>query len=569
MKKKKNKRLINENGFSQNVIFLLSPYKGKIISVFICMIIGAVVTAVTPLINRALIDQGIIALDFTVLLILLGVTALLFFVEKLMEILEFWQLMKINRSFVFRLTLNAQNHLMKLPVSYFKENQEAQIINNLQMDIRKLSLITNRFMLMVIVQVFSIFGAIVGLAIIEPWLLLVVLMVLPIKFFIVWFFAKRHEKLMEKYIKLYGTFNALYSDMIGNVEVLKLWNLRRRKLRGLAHAKKDILHNEIKQSINDKASETLDTLVGFLMNITIYIIGFMAIVSGRLTIGGLFAFMAYSSQIVNPVSMLAHVQHYIADIKPSLKRHIEFLELFQEEEIVRDKIEKVEVPEEIYFSNVSLYYGDKIVIDRLDLKLLKGQKVAIVGENGSGKSSLIQMLLRLDSPTKGNIYFDNIKISDFRMDSYRDLFTVTRQNISLFNSSVRENVDFLSANTDDEIISEFKFWGIKEFIDKLPEGLDTIVGRDGSKLSGGEKQKITVVRASLKKANIIIFDEATANYDKESEQVFNEVLSSEIKYDYLIIVTHQKDILQKVDRIIRLEEGRIIEDIKSVEDLNE
>jgi len=446
---------------------------------------------------------------------------------------------------------------MKLPVSYFKDNQETQIINDLQMDIGKISLVTNRFMLVVIVQIFGVFGAIVGLAIIDPWLLLIVVAVVPVKFFIVRYFAKRHEKLMDKFIKLYGVYHGLYGDMIGNVEILKLWNLRRKKLRKLAHAHKDILRNDIQQSVNDKISETLDTLVGFLMNVAIYIVGFIGIANGRLTLGGLFAFMAYSAQIINPVSMIAQVQYYIADIKPSLKRHIDFLEISTEEDGVRGKIEKVEAPNKIIFSNVTLQYGDKVAIDGLDLKLTKGERVAIVGDNGSGKSSLIQLLLRLETPSSGDIYFDDTNITDIRIDNYRDMFAVVRQDVNLFDGSIRENIDLMGNSTDAEILSVFGYWGIEDLLESLPDGLDTDVGQEGSKLSGGEKQKVTVVRAGLKEASILILDEATANYDKDAEQAFNKALESKMDYDYVIIVTHQQDVLDKVDRIISLDEGRV------------
>jgi ATP-binding cassette subfamily B protein len=559
--KKNRKKLTNEHSFLRNMLFLLSPYKSRIIVIFSSMIIGAVATAVTPLVNRAIIDQGIVALDFTMLLIMLGVLALLFIIERGMDALGFWQILRVNRNFIFRLTVKAQNHLMKLPVSYFKDNQETQIINNLQMDIGKVSLITDRFILMVIVQVFGILGAVVGLAIIDPGLLLIVLAVLPIKILVVRFFAKRHEKYMEKYIKLHSFYNALHGDIVSNMEILKLWNLRRRKLRNLTVAHKDILHNNIKISANDKISEILDILIGFILNIVIYVVGFIGIMNGRLTIGGLFAFMAYSSQIINPVSMLAQVQHYIADIKPSLKRHIEFLEIPEEEVDVRNKIDKIEVPEEIIFSNVSLKYSDKTAIDNINLRLLRGQMTAIVGENGSGKSSLIQLLLRLEEPTDGSIYFDDTKVDDFRVDNYRNLFAVIRQNVNLFAGSVRENVDPYGSSSDSKILSRFEFWGVKDLVYNLSEGLDTEIGQEGSKLSGGERQKLTAVRAGLKDAKILILDEATANYDKESEQLFNRTLNSKLEYDYVIIITHQEDVLDNVDRIIRIDEGRIVEDI--------
>ena len=168
-------------------------------------------------------------------------------------------------------------------------------------------------------------------------------------------------------------------------------------------------------------------------------------------------------------------------------------------------------------------------------------------------------MLRFCEPTVGEIQFDNENITNFNIDEYRQLFTVISQDIRLFNETVRENVDPEQNKTDDEIIQAFASWGFSELLEELPKGLNTVVGNNGSKLSGGQAQKIVAVRSILKGAKILVLDEATSKYDAKPEEVFNEMLNTKFDFDYTIVITHQKAILDKVDKIIRFENGQIIE----------
>lgn len=297
------------------------------------------------------------------------------------------------------------------------------------------------------------------------------------------------------------------------------------------------------------------------MNITIYIIGFWGIFNDWLTIGGLLAFITYAMQIIGPVTLLTKVQRYFADIKPSLKRHIEFLNL-QEENTIKNNILKpiddVTIPNKIVFSNVSFAYNDGVYrLSDINLEFQRGKKIAIVGENGSGKSTLVALLLRFYEPTSGEIYFDNTQIGNYNLYAYRKMFSVVSQNIRLFNETIRENVDPTNSKNDDEITNVLKRLGFEKIITELHDGLDTYVGNDGGNLSGGQGQKITAVRALLKGASILILDEATSKYDSKSEEIFNELIFASSDFDYVIVITHNAKIHDKVDRVFHLHEGRI------------
>ena len=477
----------------------------------------------------------------------------------------------INKILEFKLLLNAQNHLMKLPKSFFNEKNEAQLVSDIKTDIGKITMLTDKFVLMSLTQIFSITGSVVGLFIIDPFLLLAVLVIIPIKILVVRYFAKRYEKLAGALIKHFSTYGSLFGDTVKNIDILKLWNLRRRRLIKFTHSQRNVIKTQIDMEYNNKISENVDYFLNFILDIAIYVIGFWGMANSSLTIGGLFAFIAYAMNIIGPITFLTKIQHYFADIKPSLKRHIDFLNLAEEGQYKESSVENykrknetkrklpVTIPDRITFSNVSLSYEDnQLRLDKISFELNKGEKLAIVGGNGSGKSSFVKLLTRFYEPTSGEILFDGENISNFSIDEYRKLFAVISQDIRLFNETVRENIDPEQSKTDAEIITFFETLGFDGLLKELPDGLDTVVGSDGSKLSGGQAQKIVAVRAILKGAKILVLDEATSKYDSKSEEVFNEVLSTRFVFDYTIVITHQKAILDKMDRIIQLEGGRII-----------
>lgn len=548
----------SKNSFFKNILNLLSPHRSRLVFICICMVLGAVINIVNPLVNMRIIDRGIIALDFRMLLYMIGLSAALYAVSRILDYIEFKQLMHISKQVELNLSLDAQKHLFRLPAEYFKEANEAQIMNNLNYDISKINRITDRTMFTSVVQAFTIVGGVIGLCVIDARLLILVVLIVPVKILSMRHFSKRREKLFSGLIALINRYGNWFGDTMGNMEIVKLWNLHQKKLSEFASLKQNTIDANIETQYNDKASENVDLAVNFALNLLIYVAGFWEIVNGHLTVGGLFAFTSYSMQIISPISFITKIRYYFSDIKPSMKRYIEFLEL-PEEEAEGDRLPVAAAPERITFSDISLQIRDKLILSNINLELRKGQKVAIVGENGSGKSSLLNLLLRFYRPTGGRICFDNMDIQDFGLDEYRRMFAVIRQNIDLFSATVKENIDPLGEATDADILRRCDSWGFGGLIKTLPEGLDTMAGKKGAKLSGGEGQKITAIRALLKNAKILIIDEATSNYDPESEREFNDLISSCDQYDYLIAVTHRSGILDSMDRVIRFDGGQIME----------
>ena len=210
--------------------------------------------------------------------------------------------------------------------------------------------------------------------------------------------------------------------------------------------------------------------------------------------------------------------------------------------------------EKIDFKNVSVQIGGNNILKNINFTIKKGSKVAIIGANGSGKTTILNLLLRLREPSQGEICFNEIPISQYNVEEYRKKFSVVTQNIHLFSGSVRENVVFDNAK-DFGICREAKF--CEDTMKGLEKGLDTQVGIDGTKVSGGEKQKIALARALNRKTDILILDEATASYDRESILLFSEFLEKNQDYDYYFIVSHQTELIEKANIKIYLSHGEM------------
>ena len=207
--------------------------------------------------------------------------------------------------------------------------------------------------------------------------------------------------------------------------------------------------------------------------------------------------------------------------------------------------------------NVSFVVDDKKILDEISFTINKGEKVAIWGENGSGKTSIINLLLGFISPSSGSILIDGIDLKDMNIESYRDNISVVTQNTKLFNRSIYENIDPQSNYSEQEMVELLMEFDIQNFSNRLKRENNEKIGTNGNKLSGGEKQKLSLLRAYLKNGTILILDEPTSNYDEESKKAFDRVIKKKTNNKILIIITHNRDVLKEMDRIIKISNGKV------------
>lgn len=285
--------------------------------------------------------------------------------------------------------------------------------------------------------------------------------------------------------------------------------------------------------------------------------GGLLVISGELSIGGVFAFLSYSGYVTGPISSVLNMRFFFSQIFPSAKRLFTLLDT-EEEPGGPDPLPS-SGDLEIRFQDVSFTYesAGRQVLKHVDFSLRKGEKVAVIGQNGSGKSTLLNLVLRFIQPESGAITFCGKDIAELDLEQYRGLFAVVSQEPYLFDDTVENNINLTGDAKEEEVLRAARQSGAEGFIGRLPEKEKSKIGRNGARLSGGEKQKLAVARAIIKDAPIIILDEATSGYDVESDQYLFKILQQELRDKTVISITHRYDNLKGMDRVYRLEEGKL------------
>lgn len=362
---------------------------------------------------------------------------------------------------------------------------------------------------------------------------------------------------MDKMIEESRDFSRWFGDNLNGVDEIKLWGLFEKRDQEFQAKQKEVLRLQKRGTMIDAWNSFGEMLLEWGVTILLYLIGGLFVCWGNLTIGAVFAFVSYSGFVTGPVGALINLKMYFARIMPSAKRLFAFLDMETEQDGAEPCNSNAPSLE---FRNVSFRYEEnRPILDGVNFKIEPGEKVAIIGQNGSGKSTILDLLLRFYTPDSGEILLDGKPIQTYSLDSYRGLFSVVSQEPYLFLGSVAENADLTSSAEPEQLEAALKTSGVEDFLSRMPEGEQTQIGQNGARLSGGEKQKLAVARALLKDASIVILDEATSGFDVESDTYLHHVIVNEMQDKTVLMITHHYENLEGMDRVYRLENGRLTE----------
>lgn len=546
----------------------LKVYKFKIVVIFFCMLIIAILGAISPLLQEKLFDKGIMARNMDNVIWYTILLATIFITEKIFDFIQFVQSEYINKQLPYALLHNTICHSLDLKISYYKDNNFSKIINNTYKDISEITEIVNTSILESLINVFKIIGGIIGLFVINWKLTIFILMVIPIEIFISNIFSNKRQKLNEKMLKYNENFAVWLSETFNSMEILKLWNLQNRRRKEFVNLQTEMMKTETKMDYLDIYSDIASSTINIIFTYGLNLLGAFFIFRNKLTIGGLFAFSAYSVYVMQPMAILASIIYKFSSSYPSIER---FLKYFDNEVESGEGVSLIEASikniNRIVFDDVVFGYENKEpILKGVNFDIKRGEKVAFIGCNGSGKSTILNLLLRFFEPTSGEITINGTKIGEISLGEYRKLFSVMNQNLFLFEDSIKNNINIENELSDFEIKKYLDLLDAKDFIDSLPEGINTRVGYNGTKLSGGEKQKVVLARTLCRKAPVLVLDEATASFDINAEKQFDKYISETKQYEIIIVISHRVDILKTMDRIFVLDGGKIV-DIGTFEEL--
>lgn len=539
----------------RRLLLLLGKYKKTIVVIVGCLLVSTGLNLCVPLISRRIMDDGFIGGNKKLLIELALVSMVIYTINSLIDLIKEKKRVDISAKIQYFLSEQSFSHLMKLRVNYFNNTNYAETLNNINMDINQMTSVADSSVFFVITQAFSMTGGIIGLFIIDFRMTILVLLFIPIKCVVMKYFAKKQKQIMDEFIKKNQKYAKWFGDTVGGVREVKLFNILDRKHEEFDQNQKDIIEKQKQMNMLGQWNTITDSLMVQFLSTLLYILGANLVFDLQLSVGSVFAFITYSSYVTGPISAILNIGYLLSGIIPSTKRYYAFMDLEEE----TDNGETAALcPDDLKLQQVSFAYEkEKYVLKDVDILFAKGSKTAIIGRNGSGKTTIINLLTRMYEPTSGKIMLGTEDISELPLPEYRNMVSVVSQQIYLFNDTIRNNI-CLYKRVDDVIVEEAcKDSGLEDFIKEV--SLDYVVGQNGAMLSGGQKQKIALARALIHDKPIVIFDEATSNTDAYSEQQINGLLDTKLKEKTVIVITHKKEILNKVDQIVVLKEGVVID----------
>jgi subfamily B ATP-binding cassette protein MsbA len=525
------------------------------------MVMVSVMTAGQAYMLKPLIDEIFINQDYFMLQLLPVALVLLFLFKGVFDYFSNYLLQKVGQSVVRDMRNQFYTHIQSLPLAFFHKTPTGELISRVISDATLIQGTVSNVLVGLIRDFFMVLF-LLGVIFYQDWqLALISLTCLPVLFFPIILFGRKHRKLSTDNQKTTALVsNILYETITGN-RIVKAFCMEKEEIRRFAKML-DKLYSII---IHDARIYSLaHPLMEFFGGIGIAIVlwyGGNQVLQGHKTPGTFFSFLAALIMIYQPFKGISKINSMLQQGVAASVRVFSVLDVQPD---VAEKDDAVELPpihDEITFDNVSFSYDGKVeVLSDINLHIPAGEVLAFVGSSGGGKSTLVNLLPRFCDVTKGAIRIDGKDIRDVTLLSLRQQIGMVTQQTILFNDTVRNNIAYGSPDvSEEEIISAAKAAQAYKFIIDLPEGFDTVIGESGARLSGGERQRISIARALLKNAPILILDEATSSLDTESEREVQIALENLMKDRTTFVIAHRLSTIRKADRIIVIQEGRIVE----------
>jgi subfamily B ATP-binding cassette protein MsbA len=446
--------------------------------------------------------------------------------------------------------------LQKLPTSFYNQNKQGRMLSTLLNDAE---IFAQSFRALVDLVREPTKGLVyLGMAIWADWQLTLVIFVVGPMFVAIFQISGKKIKNNQSMVqdgRAELTHNL--SEGLSSHKVTKAFNLQQFVMDRFKHSQAYYFHFIMKTCKVEELAHPFVELVGTIAFSGVIVFAYFRIHYGGMTIGDFLQFAIALALLMDPIRKFSQANVKIGQGVAALDRINEILDL--EEEIDTGTHTPLHFDHDIVVDNVTFSYGENNVIQNLSLKIKKGQKVALVGLSGSGKSTLINLLLGLYPIEHGQIYIDGIAINQINLHALRKLFGLVSQDIFLFHDSIKANLAVGGNFSEAEIRRALEVSYASEFVDKLPQGLDTIIGDRGAKLSGGQQQRLTIARAFLQNTDILLFDEATSALDNESEKVVQRALEAIAGNKTVIAVAHRLSTVQDYDQIFVMKDGKLIE----------
>ena len=541
------------------VLVMLLAGGSTILTVLGPKVMGKATTALVEGLTNKIAKTG--GIDFSYIVKILLFTLLLYLGSAAFTFVQGWLMTGISQKMCYRMRKDISEKINRMPMKYFESRTYGEVLSRITNDVDTLGMSLNKRVTMIITSVFTIVGVFVMMMTISPLMTLIALVILPVSAALMGLVIKKSQKYFKTQQEYLGHINGQVEEVYGGHNVIKVFNKEEETLKSFDETNDVLYRSAWKSQFLSGLMQPIMMSVGNLGYVGVAITGGIMAIHGRITIGNIQAFIQYVKQFTQPVQQIAQVINQVQSMAAASERVFEFLEEEEEQQTVEHPVTLEQVQGYVSFDHVKFgYKEDQTIIKDFSAEVKPGQKIAIVGPTGAGKTTMVKLLMRFYDVNSGAIKVDGHDIRDFDRRKLRDAFGMVLQDTWLFKGTIMENIRYgrLDA-TDEEVIAAAKAAHAHRFIMTLPGGYDMELNEDASNVSQGQKQLLTIARAILADNPILILDEATSSVDTRTEVRIQKAMDNLMKGRTSFVIAHRLSTIKDADLIFVMKDGDIIE----------
>lgn len=550
----------------------MSKYKIRLIGMMIFAIAGTVFNIVGPkILGKATTElfNGLVAkvngtggIDFDKIGRVLLWTLGLYLCSAAFSFIQGFIMTGISNDVSYSLRKDISGKMNRLPMKYYESRTYGEVLSRITNDVDTLQQGLNQSITQLITSVTTLIGVFIMMLSINVWMTLCALLILPCSMFIIGKVMKRSQKYFQQQQKYLGDVNGQVEEVYAGQNIVKAFNKEEAVMATFEETNKKLYESGWKSQFFSGMMMPIMQFVGNIGYVMVALLGGFMTIKGAIEVGDIQSFFQYIRNFTQPVQQIAQVTNMMQSAAAASERVFEFLEEEEEEQTAEHPV-KLEngVEGRVTFEHVSFgYRPDQIIIKDFSEQVQPGQKIAIVGPTGAGKTTLVKLLMRFYDANSGRILIDGHDIRDFNRRDLRECFGMVLQDTWLFNGTIMENIRYgrLDA-TDEEVIAAAKAAHAHRFIQTLPEGYNTVLNEEASNVSQGQKQLLTIARAILADNRLLILDEATSSVDTRTEERIQKAMDYLMKGRTSFVIAHRLSTIKDADVILVMKDGDIIE----------
>ena len=485
----------------------------------------------------------------------------LYAVSALFSYIQGWLMTGVSQKLTYKLRKQISEKIHRMPFNYFDEKNHGEVLSVVTNDVDTLSQSLNQSATQIITSVVTVIGVLAMMLSIDWIMTLICLLVLPISMIFISLVVGKSQKHFKNQQEYLGHVNGQIEEVFGGQSIVRVFNAEEKVTDAFEKDNEMLYKSAWKSQFLSGLMQPIMNFISNLSYVAIAIIGGIFAVQGRITVGGIQSFIQYSKQFTQPITQLAQVSNMLQSTAAAAERVFDFLARPEEDQTVPNAVSVEGLKGNVEFKNVHFgYTPDKIIINNFSAKVSEGQKIAIVGPTGAGKTTMIKLLMRFYDVNSGAILVDGYDLRSFNRSELRQMFGMVLQDTWLFNGTIMENIRYgrLDA-TDEEVIAAAKSAHVHRFIQTLPDGYGMELNEEANNVSQGQKQLLTIARAILADPKILILDEATSSVDTRTEERIQKAMDNLMKGRTSFVIAHRLSTIRDADLILVMRDGDIVE----------